>query len=91
MSESRCSNTVVGRSTVNAKRARLARDEESSTEREAHCSQDWDRYSVPRARKSSVEIKAHLSQDRDRHRIQKAKKSSAKTHINTVQNDQPTK
>jgi len=40
----------IGRSTVNAKRARLSRVEESSTKREARLSQDRDRHRIQRAR-----------------------------------------
>lgn len=38
----------IGRSTVNARRLRSARDEESSTEREARLSQLRDRYRAER-------------------------------------------
>lgn len=66
----------IGRSTVNARRARSARDEESSTEREARLSQLRDRYRAERERESSVQREAHRRQDRDRHRVQRARESS---------------
>ena len=40
----------IGRSTVNARRVRSIRDEESSTEREAFLSQAQDRYRAERER-----------------------------------------
>lgn len=72
----RCSN--IGRSTVNARRLRSARDEESSTEREARLSQLRDRYRAERERESSVERELRRTRDRDRHRIQRARESSAR-------------
>ncbi|XP_035217046.1 uncharacterized protein LOC118190447 [Stegodyphus dumicola] len=68
----------IGRSTVNARRVRSARDEESSTEREARLSQARDRYRAERERESSVEREVCRSRDRDRHRIQRARESSAR-------------
>jgi hypothetical protein len=79
----------MDRSTVNVNRARLARDEESSTEREALLSQLWERYRVQRAKELSIERKAYLSQVRNRYRILRARESSAQTHSNTEQNGQP--
>ncbi|GBP26634.1 hypothetical protein EVAR_18271_1 [Eumeta japonica] len=57
----------IGRSSVNAKRVRSQRDEESSTEREARLTgiEIGIRF---RDRESSVEREARLSQLRDRYR-----------------------
>ncbi|CAD7001393.1 unnamed protein product [Ceratitis capitata] len=57
----------IGRSTVNTRRVRSARDEESSTEREDR-SQARYRYRAERKRESSVERAIRRSRDRDRQR-----------------------
>jgi hypothetical protein len=44
----------IDRSTVNAKRARLAKEEKSSTEYEARLSQLRNRYRIQEARESSA-------------------------------------
>ncbi|XP_053946212.1 cystinosin homolog isoform X2 [Anastrepha ludens] len=67
----------IGRSTVDARRLRSARDEKSSTEREARRSQMRDRYRAERERESSVERQVRCSRDRDRHTVQRDRESSA--------------
>jgi hypothetical protein len=60
----------IGRNTVNAKRARLARYEELSMELEARFSQFRDRFRVQRVRESSVKHKARLDYMRpDNHKF----------------------
>ncbi|CAH2094973.1 unnamed protein product [Euphydryas editha] len=68
----------IGRSTENARRVRAARDEESSTEREAHLTQARDRYRAEREREreSSLEREVCRSRDRDRHTVQRDRESS---------------
>ncbi|GBP22845.1 hypothetical protein EVAR_17199_1 [Eumeta japonica] len=66
----------IGRSSVNAKRVRSQRDEESSTEREARLSQLRDRYRAERERESSIEREVRRSRDRDRHSVQRDRESS---------------
>ncbi|XP_045455661.1 uncharacterized protein LOC123665392 [Melitaea cinxia] len=73
----------IGRSTVNARRVRSARDEESSTEREARLSQARDR--VERERESSVEREVRLSQARDRHRVEIERESSVEREVRRSQ------
>ncbi|XP_059221537.1 uncharacterized protein LOC131996104 [Stomoxys calcitrans] len=76
----------IGRSTVNARRARLARDEESSTEREARLSQLRERNRTARERESSMEREARRSQDRVRRRVQRARESSVDHEARLSQN-----
>ncbi|KAF7274564.1 hypothetical protein GWI33_012786, partial [Rhynchophorus ferrugineus] len=77
----------IGRSSVNVRRVRSQRDEESSTEREARLkrevrrSRDRDRHSVQRDRESSVEREAQLSQLRDRHRADRERESSVEREV----------
>ncbi|XP_035454345.2 uncharacterized protein LOC118278959 isoform X7 [Spodoptera frugiperda] len=66
----------IGRSTVNARRTRSARDEESLTEREESLSQARDRYRAARERESSAEREVRRSRDRDRRRVQRDRESS---------------
>ncbi|KAF7278394.1 hypothetical protein GWI33_008432 [Rhynchophorus ferrugineus] len=66
----------IGSSSVNARRVRSQRDEESSTEREARLSQLRDRYRVERERESSIEREVRRSRDRDRHSVQRDRESS---------------
>jgi hypothetical protein len=51
------------RSTMNAKIARFARDEESSTEREARFSQDRNRHRIQRTKKSSTLTYSYIEQN----------------------------
>ncbi|CAH0701135.1 unnamed protein product [Spodoptera exigua] len=76
----------IGRSTVNARRARSARNEESSTEREARLSQLRDRNRTERERESSIEREARRSQDRVRRRVQRARESSVEHEARLSQN-----
>lgn len=76
----------IGRSTVNARRARSARDEESSTEREARLSQLRERNRTARERESSMEREARRSQDRVRRRVQRARESSVDHEARLSQN-----
>ncbi|KAL3278946.1 hypothetical protein HHI36_016464 [Cryptolaemus montrouzieri] len=74
-----CSN--IGRSTVNARKARSVRDEESSTEPEARLSLRHlrYRYRTEEERESSVECETRRSQDRDRHKAERARESLLQT------------
>ncbi|CAD7002006.1 unnamed protein product [Ceratitis capitata] len=66
----------IGLSTVNTRRVRSARNEKSTTEREARLSQARDKYRAERKRESSVEREIRRSRDRDRHTVQRDRESS---------------
>lgn len=71
---------------MHTRTVRSAKDEESSTDREARLSQARDRYRAEREGEFPVEREVHRSRDRDRHR-QRARESSARVTNSEINNE----